>query len=86
MSLTIVTYSVTLSPGSFVRDKPGYAVAGVINGVSREMIVKVGRTTASFSLLVEGKSGTLTSNTSPVPVTLDIGNDSGTAQMNAKFD
>ena len=38
-----------------------------------------------YALLVNRIGGTLTT-TSPVPVTLAIGNESGTAQMNARFD
>ena len=50
------------------------------------MFIKFTSTPGQYQLLANRKGGTLSSTTSPAPVTLSIGNDSGTAQMKAKFD
>ena len=39
----------------------------------------------SYALLANRIGGTLTATTSPVPVTLSIGDNSGSTQMNARF-
>jgi hypothetical protein len=40
----------------------------------------------SFQLLANRHGGSLTGTTSPVPVTLTIGQNGGSTPMNAKFD
>jgi hypothetical protein len=49
------------------------------------VFIKFSNSPGSYALLANRIGGTLTSTTSPVPVTLAIGNDSGMAQMKAKF-
>jgi hypothetical protein len=49
-------------------------------------LMKFTSTPDRYVLVASRKGGTLTSTTSPVPVTLTIGNVSGTKQMNATFD
>jgi hypothetical protein len=80
------TYSVTLPPGSFVKYKTGYVYQKTINHIFLCVFIKFTTTPGSYVLLANRIGGTQTSTTSPVPVTLAIGNDSGTAQMNARFD
>jgi hypothetical protein len=49
------------------------------------VFIKFTSTPGSYALLANRIGGTLTTTASPVPVTLAIGDDSGTAQMNARF-
>jgi hypothetical protein len=77
---------VTLPPGSFVKYSGGYVYQKTINNIFLCIFIKFTSTPGSYALLANRKGGTLSTTTSPVPVTLAIGNDSGTAQMNAKFD
>jgi hypothetical protein len=51
-----------------------------------EAFRKYKHTPGSYVLLANRIGGTLSTTISPVPVTLAIGDDSGTAQMRAKFD
>ena len=83
VSLTIGTYSVTIPAGSFVKHKPGYAFEGIINGVSLEVLIKFGSTPGSYRFLAKGKGANLKGTTGPVTVTLSIGNNIGTTQINA---
>jgi len=48
------------------------------------VFIKFTNTPGRYQLLANRFSGTLTTITSPVPVALAIGNDTGTAQMNVK--
>ena len=87
LSLTIGTYSVTIPPGSFVRHTASYAFEGVIKGVSLQVLIKFGSTPGSYLFLAEGKGANLKgTTTNPVTVALSIGNDSGTAHINAEFE
>jgi hypothetical protein len=79
------SYSVTLPPGSFVKYKTGYVYQKTVNHIFLCVFIKFTSTPGSYALLANRFGGTLTSTTSPVPVTLAIGNDSGAAQMKAKF-
>ena len=79
-------YSVTLPPGSFVKYKTGYVYQKTVNHIFLCVFIKFTSTPGSYILLANRIGGTLSTTTSPVPVSLAIGDDSGTAQMKAKFD
>jgi hypothetical protein len=85
VNLTIGTYSVTIPPGSFAAQKQGYAFQGVVNGVSMQVLIKSGGASGSYTFLAEGKGANLIGTTNPVTVTLSIGNNTGTTQINAEF-
>jgi hypothetical protein len=85
VNLTIGTYSVTIPPRSFVTQKQGYAFQGVVNGVSLQVLIKSGGAPGSYTFLAEGKGANLTGTTDPVTVTLSIGNNTGTTQIDAEF-
>jgi hypothetical protein len=86
VTFSVGSYSVTLPPGSFVKYKTGYVYQKTVNHIFLCVFIKFTSTPGSYALLANRIGGTLTSTTSPVPVTLAIGDDSGTAQMKAKFD
>ena len=75
----------TLPPGSFVKYKTGYVYQKTVNHIFLCVFIKFTSTPGRYALLANRFGGTLTSTTSPVPVMLAIGNDSGAAQMKAKF-
>jgi hypothetical protein len=77
--------AVRLPAGSFVPDSVGYAYQKTVNGISRYIHIKFTSAPGIYQLVALRKGGTLTTTTSPVPVTLTIGNDSGSTQMNATF-
>jgi hypothetical protein len=86
VTFSVGSYSVTLPPGSFVKYKTGYVYQKTVNHIFLCVFIKFTSTPGQYQLLANRIGGTLTSTTSPVPVTLAIGNDSGTARMNAKLD
>jgi hypothetical protein len=86
VTFKVGSYSVTLPPGSFVKYKTGHVYQKTVNRIFLCVFIKFISTPGSYALLANRIGGTLTSTTSPVPVALAIRNDSGTAQMKAKFD
>ena len=86
VTFSVGSYSATLPPGSFVKYKTGYVYQKTVNGIFLCVFIKFTSTLGSYQLLVNRKGGTLTTTTSPVPVLLSIGDNSGTAQMKTKFD
>jgi hypothetical protein len=85
VTLSVGGYSVVLPAGSFVQYKTGYVYQETVNHIFLCVYIKFTNTPAAYQLLVYRKGGTLPT-TSPVPVTLSIGDNSGTTQMKAKFD
>ena len=71
--------------GSFVPDSVGYVYQKTVNSVSRYIHIKFTGTPGIYQLVALRKGGTLTTTTSPVPVTLTIGDDSGTTEARADF-
>ena len=86
VTFSVGSYSVTLPPGSFIRYKTGYVYQKTVNHIFLGVFIKLTSSPSTYQLLVNRKGGTLTSTTSPVPVTLTIGYNSGTARMKARFD
>jgi YVTN family beta-propeller protein len=79
------SYAVTLPVGSFVEYSTGYVYQRTVNGIFLCIYIKFTSAPGSYQLLANRKGGTLTGTTSPVPVTLTIGDDSGSTLMNASF-
>jgi hypothetical protein len=77
--------AVRLPAGSFVPDSVGYAYQKTVNGISRYIHIKFTSAPGIYQLVALRKGGTLTTTASPVPVTLSIGNNTGTTAMNATF-
>jgi hypothetical protein len=77
--------AVRLPAGAFVPDSVGYVYQKTVNGISRYIHIKFTSTPGIYQLVALRKGGTLTTTTSPVPVTLTIGDDSGSTQMNTTF-
>jgi hypothetical protein len=86
VTFSVGSYSLTLPPGSVVKYKTGYVYQKRVNGIFLCVFIKFTSTPGSYVLLANRIGGTLTSTTSPVPVTLTIGANRGSTQMNAKFD
>jgi hypothetical protein len=77
--------AIRLPPGSFVPDSVGYVYQKTINGIARYIHIKFTSAPGIYQLVALRKGGTLTTTTSPVPVTLTIGDNSGGTQMNTTF-
>jgi hypothetical protein len=86
VNFEVGNYSVNLPPGSFVKYSTGYVYQKKVNGIFLCIFIKFTSTSGTYQLLANRIGGTLNSTGSPVPVTLTIGDDSGTTKMNAKFD
>lgn len=85
LTLTVGTSTVTIPAGSFIQQNIGnFNYQGTINGVSLSIEIKLTGANA-YSILVEASGVNLTTLTNPVPVTLNIGDNTGTAQVTAQF-
>jgi hypothetical protein len=81
VTLQIGSYSVTLPPGSFSADGK---YGGTVNGVALKIqLTDLGGGT--YGLKAEGKGGGRVANSNPVPVSLTIGDDSGSTMANLKM-
>ena len=85
VTFSVGSYSVTLPPSSFVRFGKGYVYQKTINHIFLCVFIKFTSTPGTYALLANRFGGTLTSTSSPVPVALTIGDNSGTSQMKARF-
>jgi hypothetical protein len=85
VTFSVGNYSVTLPPGSFVKYNSGYVYQKEVHGVFLCLFIKFTSTPGTYQLLANRIGGTLSTTTSPVPVTLAIGDNYGAAQMNTKF-
>ena len=85
VAFSVGSYAVRLPAGSFVKHNIGYVYQKTINGIFLCVFIKFTSTPGSYVLLANRIGGTLTSTTSPVPVTLTIGANSGSTQMNSRF-
>lgn len=85
VALQIGPYSVTIPAGYFTQqEQMAYVFEGVINNVSLQLrIDPVGG--GSYTLRAEGRGATLTGISNPARVTLTIGNNTGSAQINAEI-
>jgi uncharacterized repeat protein (TIGR03803 family) len=83
MTLTLGTYSVTIPAGSFQQASQGwFEYDGTINGGS--LRVRVTQTGAnSYEMMVHAQNVDLGLPTNPVTLKLEIGNNSGTTQIDA---
>jgi uncharacterized repeat protein (TIGR03803 family) len=82
MTLTVGTYTLTIPPGAFrMTNGRMWIYQGTINGVTIEAhIQQTGTNSYQLQLVASGVD--LTSLANPVPVTLTIGNNDGTTQVN----
>jgi uncharacterized repeat protein (TIGR03803 family) len=84
VTLQVGTSTITIPIGSFVKQKDGsFAFKGVIIGsASLEALIKQ-TGTLRYAFQAKATGANLTGTTNPVPVTLTIGNNSGTASVTA---
>ena len=85
VTFSVGNYSVTLPPGSFVKVKTGYVYQKKVNNIFLCVYIKFTSASSTYQLLANRIGGTLSTASSPVPVTLTIGDNSGSTQMNARF-
>ena len=78
-------YAIRLPVSSFVQHSTGYVYQKRINGIFLCVFIKFTDVPGTYQLLANRFGGTLNSTTGPVPVTLTIGDNSGTTQMSAKY-
>jgi uncharacterized repeat protein (TIGR03803 family) len=85
LTLTVGTYSVTVPASAFQQTKKGwYVYEGTINGVALQMrLSQTGSNT--YQLQAQGSGVDLSSLSDPVTVSLTLGNNGGTTQVNASF-
>ncbi len=83
MTLQIGTFAVTIPPGSFTGTGFGpFTFGGAIGGVALK--ARTGATgTKRYAFGAAAQNANLTGTVNPVPVTLTIGDDSGTASVTA---
>jgi hypothetical protein len=83
--LTIGPFTTEIRHGSFIPGGPGlFTFAGVIDGVDLQVGIEQ-QTPRNFSFAVAAQGANLTGIKKPVPVALTIGNDTGTASVNAQI-
>jgi uncharacterized repeat protein (TIGR03803 family) len=83
--LRIGPFTSKIPHGSFIRSGPGlFTFAGVIDGVDLQVGIEQ-RTPKNISFSAAGQGAKLTGIKSPVPVALTIGDDTGTASVNAQI-
>ena len=85
VAFSVGSYAIRLPAGFFVKHSTGYVYQKTVNRIFLRLFIKFTNTPGSYVLLANRIGGTVTGATSPVPVTLTVGNDSGTTQMNARF-
>ena len=79
VTLQIGTFAVTIPLGSFTGKGFGpFYFAGTINGVALDVVIAP-EGTKRYALRAGTRNANLTGTVNPVPVTLSIGDDSGTA-------
>jgi hypothetical protein len=86
VTLQLGAFSLTIPAGAFEQKKRGkFTFAGAVGGVEVEATIKpVGGSAFKFTIEGEGAADLPTQN--PVPVTLVIGDDSGTTAVTAEFE
>jgi hypothetical protein len=84
VAFSIGGYAVRLPAGSFVKNSSGYVSAKTINHIFERIVIKFTNTPGSYRLLVYRNSGTIPA-ISLMQVTLTIGHNSRSTQMNAKL-
>lgn len=85
VTLQIGPYSVTITAGSFTKNKKGaYVFAGTVGGAAVQFRINpVGGN--SYTLQATGSGANLTGISNPVTVTLTIGDDTGSTQITAQI-
>jgi hypothetical protein len=86
VAFSVGSYAIRLPVGSFVGNGNGYVYQKTVNGIFLCLFIKSTDTPGQYVLLANRRGGTLTDTGSLIPVTLTIGDNSGSTQMNAKFD
>ena len=82
VALQVGPFSATIPAGQFKQFGPLFTFAGVISGVNvQALIAPTG--TLRYAFLAAAEHPNLTGTTNPVPVTLTIGNDTGTKPVHA---
>lgn len=85
VTLQVGTFSTTIMPGSFIRNKQGaFVFQGVINGVTLQFQTTA-VSTGSFQFKVDAAGVNLTGLKNPVTLGLTIGDHSGSTPVTAQF-
>lgn len=86
LTLTIRPYSVTVPPNAFKTNAAGYIFHGTIGGTNLQVvIVRYGGISNTYVIQAVGSGANLAGATNPVPVTLTIGDNAGTTQIDAQM-
>jgi hypothetical protein len=87
VALRIGTFALRLPAGAFSKNNVGYVYQKTINGAFLRFYIQFTSAPGSYALFVARQDGSaLTGNSGPLPVTLTIGNNSGTTRMYLKTD
>ena len=82
VALQVGTFTTTIPPGSFKNVGGKFPFVGVIGGVTLQVLIAP-TGTLRYGFFAGASGASLAGTTSPVPVTLTIGNDTGTTSVNA---
>ncbi len=85
MIIQVGTFSTAIPAGSFKQHKGRYVFEGRINGVHLEAVLRSLILGNDYELKVEAHGADLTGTTNPVPVSVTIGDDSGSKEITAKI-
>jgi hypothetical protein len=86
VSFSLGSYAVRLPAESFVKTSTGYVYQKTVDGIFLCIFIKFTTTPSRYVLLANRTGGTLTGTTNPMPVTLTVGDNSGSTLMNATVD
>ena len=81
VTLVVGTDSITIPAGSFVKLGPWYFFRGRINGAYLEVVIRSDERQERYFLQATGRHVNLTGIANPVTVTLSIGDNTGTLQI-----
>ncbi len=85
VTLQVGTFTTTIPPGSFIKHEDGsFTFKGEILGVGLGALIKP-TGTLRYVFQAKAKGTNLTGTVNPVPVTLTIGGDTGTASVTAEI-
>jgi len=84
VTLQVGTFTTTIPPGSFKKYGTSFSFVGVIGGVNLQAVV-FPTGTLRYAFLAAAEHASLTGTVNPVPVTLTIGNDTGTTSVRARI-
>jgi hypothetical protein len=85
VAFSVGSYAIRLPAGSFTKYSTGYVYQDTVNSIFLCLYLKFTSTRGQYQLFATGSSTNLSATTSPVPMTLIIGQNGGGTLVNATF-